>query len=114
MVISVNNKKKVSFKVTTNDISEYQYVKLFLEKEIKESYCKYSETYNNKNIDFNDFNDFNYKEFIKKNEELYKIYKRKKRALQIITNTEITFKKKTSIEEYFYRYYRDKIYHKSI
>ena len=104
-----NNKKKVSFKSNSNEIEKYESVKLFLEKEIEESYSKYYESSIDKNLNINSNN---FKDFVKKNEELYKIYERKKRALYIISNTTITFKKKTCVEEYFYRYYRDKIYNK--
>ena len=104
------NNKKVSFKSKSKEIPEYESVKLFLEKEIEESYSKYYESSFDKNLNINNTN---FKEYVKKNEELYKIYERKKRALYIISNTKITLKK-TSVEEYFYRFYRDKIYNKSI
>jgi hypothetical protein len=104
-------KKSVSFKkVADNEISEFTKVKLFLENDIKETYDKYYESSINS---FFDKKDDNFKDLMIKNENLRKDYERKKRALRIITSTHITWRNKTSIEGYFYRYYRDQIYCKS-
>ena len=104
MTRSSNKQKHVSFKVSEKTITEYERVKIFLENDIKESYYKYYNTSVNLN-----FNNDNFVDLVKKNEELYKDYLRKKRALDIITKAKITFKKNTTIEEYFYRYYKNKI-----
>ena len=108
---STDTKKSVHFKkVPDDEVSEFEKVKSFLEKDILLTYKKYMES----SVNYTMNKDNNFDEMVIKNEKLRKDFERKNRALRIITSTHITFRQKRSIEGHFYQYYRDQVYYKSI
>lgn len=99
---------KVSFKVNNKNENKIKFeeIKKYLESEIDKSYEEYNKSLF-ESIKY--FNTDKYLDYVCQNTKLYKEYKRKERALEIINN-----KKNNSIEEYYYLYYRDNVYSKIV